>query len=282
MKAKFYNAVRNGACVGDGTVGALVDWVEKYVNVIFPENGIEYWSDQAFGGSNALPRGALLPVDGAGDESAHHVACYVRGGTNEGHIINVLLYLRNDTYKSVTWAKTFGSSEECWQICAALTDALEDILFFKEIPEIVDMADKVPRQHRWHRETNLTEEITISSTMSSLKVATCSGLVLDSRSWVNKGENAHFYVESRVKDWQTVLTNTKCHFKMATERRVIVDDLPGYLITDRGVEGNEGMYVLPPDGNELDDRTWLGYYKTPGAAIQAARQHRDAQARKAA
>ena len=50
-------------------------------------------------------------------------------------------------------------------------------------------------------------------------------------------------------------------------------DLPGYVISKRGVDV-EGFYVLPPGGNELDDRTYLGYFPNADAAITASRDHK--------
>lgn len=53
------------------------------------------------------------------------------------------------------------------------------------------------------------------------------------------------------------------------------EDLPGYSISNRGVEGTTGFYVLPPGGNPLDDRDYIGYFKTDMDALVAARKHRD-------
>ena len=50
----FFHASNRGHVIGNGTVGALVTWLEKYVNVVFPENGIEYFSDGRFEGKHSL------------------------------------------------------------------------------------------------------------------------------------------------------------------------------------------------------------------------------------
>ena len=50
-------------------------------------------------------------------------------------------------------------------------------------------------------------------------------------------------------------------------------DLPGYVFSRRGLGASSpGFYVLPPYGNPLDDRDWLGYYSAD-MAIEAARLH---------
>ena len=61
---KFFNAVKNGSTIGKGTVGELVRWIEAYVNVLFPDNGIDYWSDHKFGGGSSLKHEDPVPAVG--------------------------------------------------------------------------------------------------------------------------------------------------------------------------------------------------------------------------
>ena len=49
----FFNATCKANVVGDGTVGATITWLEKFINVLFPDNGIEYWSDNSMGRARA-------------------------------------------------------------------------------------------------------------------------------------------------------------------------------------------------------------------------------------
>lgn len=214
---KFFNAVTKAKAIGDGTVGDLVDWLERLINVLFPENGIEYWSDQRHNGADALKRFQKVPGNGCSDEDVHHPYCYVRQGGCEGRIIEVGFYLRGDSYKSLTWIKTFGNEDECWLIARALSHVLDSIWGYEEVPEIVAMADKMPRGQRWHRETSLTDEVSVVVTPYSLTVKTDKGMVLDNRTWAGEGANAKFYVEARRKDWETVLTNMKATFKVVQE-----------------------------------------------------------------
>lgn len=279
---KFFNATRKASMIGDGTVGDLVDWIEKLVNILFPDNGIEYWADNHHGGVNALKRFQPVPGVGSADQHIHHVACYVRQGNCEGKVIEVALYLRNGTTMSLSWAKTFGSCDESWLIARAIDAALNNILFWHEVPEIVDMADKLPRQQNWHRKTNLRETVTLAATSRKLVVATASGIVLDHRDWSEKGDNAKFCVEALLLDWKTVLANMKASFVESAEKREVIDELPGYLFTDRGVEGCTGVYVLPPGGRANFDVDWLGFFPNIDAAVAAATGHRDKQQKKAA
>ena len=274
MKSRFFNAVTKAPFVGDGTVGDLVDWLETYVNVLFPENGAEYFADYRHGGSNCLKRFQKVPLSVCTDEGFHHEAVYVREG-NESKIIEVSLYLRNDIYKSLTFVKMYGPVEDTWMVARALSEVLHSICTWEEIPELVDMARKLPKKYSSSRESSLSEEVLICASSHTLTVTTASGLVLDSRSWKEDGSNAHFSVEPRVKDWITVLTNMKVRFKVQKETVIGVRDLPGYLITDRGVEGCTGLYVLPPGLNPDDDRNYLGFFVNQDLAIAAARQHKD-------
>jgi hypothetical protein len=275
MTQKYFCSVKPGKQIGDGTVGDLVDWLEIYVNLLFPENGIEYFSDNRHGGPNALKRFQPVPVSGSKPEDVHHVVCYVRPGSCEGRIIEIALYLRDDTFKSVVWMKTFGSSEESWEIAHAIDAALNQILFWYETPEIVEMGLKLPKEQKWRRETSLAEEVIMSVTADAIKVATASGTVFDDRSWRNEDRNAKFYVEPRLRDWEKVLTNMKARYRVVKETRLVIPDCPGYVISDRGVEGCNGYYLLPPGGNPNDDRDYVGYFFMEANAIKAAQLHRD-------
>jgi len=175
--------------------------------------------------------------------------------------------------KSLTSIKMFGSEGDAWLIARSISTVLDSISFYHELPEIVEMADKIPRRHSWHRETSLTEAVLIAATSNSLSVVTSCGLVLDHRDWADMGDNAKYYVASRVADWKIALTNMKVGYTESPERRVFIDDLQGYTLSNRGVEGIEGLYVLPPCGNPLDDRDYLGYFKTDAEATSAARAH---------
>lgn len=275
MRSVFFNAVTSQSVVGDGTVGDLVDWLEKYVNIIFPDNGIEYWADQRLSGHNSLKRFQKVPLADGSDDGIHHVACYPRHGTCEGTIIEVALYLRSDVFKSLTWIKSFGSLDECWTIARAIGDALSSILCWSKCPEIVEMAGKLPKANSWHRHTSLTEEVEIHSTSEHLTVTTPSGIVFDDRSWKDKGLYAHHDVEARVKDWKSVLTAMKVRFTLTNETHFVVDDLPGYVFSNRGVEGCSGVYVFPPGKDKHDDRQYLGYFVKHDEAIAAARSHKE-------
>lgn len=273
----FFNAVEPGKQIGDGTVGALLDWLEQYIYVLFPENGIEYWADNRQRSKTNLLRGDTVPGSYEGEERVHHCACYVRAGSNEGRIIEINLYLRSDVFRSICWMKSFGRDDECWMVARAIQAALDSIIFYHQVPQIVGLASSIPRQQKWHRTTSLTERVTIATTPHSLTVATASGTVLDSRDWSSLGGNAKYKVENYLDDWKRVLTNWKAQFDVIQARTLHADDLRGYTISNRGAEDISGYSVLPPDGNPNDDSHYIGYFKTAEKALQGARAHRDGQ-----
>ncbi len=275
MKSVFYNAAKNVSTVGDGTVGDLVDWLEKYVNAVFPENGIEFFSDDRSVGSGDLKRFQKVPICDGSRDGIHHIACYVREGACEGHIIEIAFYLHNDTYKALCWMKSFGSPDECWLIARAIYEVLHSLLAWNECSLIVDMAEMLPRTYKSCRQTSLQEEVLVCATSNTLKVCTASGHLFADLSFAREGSNAHFHVEALVKDWVTVLTNMKARFRVQKERITGVRDLPGYLFTDRGVEECSGVYVLPPGGNPVDDRDYIGFFPDMERAIASARTHKE-------
>jgi len=238
MSTKFFHAVTHSGKVESGTVGALADWLEQYANVLFPNNSIEYWA-----ATDNIKREAILPVVSSKETGIHHVACYPRTGSSEGRILEVGLYLRNSTIQSVGWAKTFGGADETWMIARAISDALEEIFYWGNIPEIVDMANKMPRKYSWDRKTSLQENVIMQVSEDAIKVSTPSGLVLDDRNWSEHGKAAKHYVEARANDWTTVLTNLNVHFiKQETRENINITPIGSHDTTYRGKE------ALHPEG----------------------------------
>lgn len=275
MKKNFFNAVNPGAAIGDGTAEQLTSWLERFVNVLFPENGIDYWSEQKFLGPDSLKSNDLVPTAACSTTGVNHVACYARPRGSEGRFIEVGLFMHTQRMQYFTFAKSFGSDEECWQIARAVAAALDSIIFSHEIPAIVEMSDRIPRDHKWLRETNLTQPVRVILSPTKLYIATSAGVVLENRDFQSEGANGKFHVQAIWEDWQLVLKNTKTESVVVRENQLMVDDLPGYIISDRGVPDCSGLYVLPPGGNPNDDRDYLGYFHMQDTAIKAARLHRD-------
>ena len=272
---KFFNAVRPGMHIGDGTTRALVLWIERYINVLFPDNGIEYWAEHRFGEPDAFKFDDPAPTAARQGQAAHlHVACYVRHG-GEANIIEVAFFTQPNNMKYLTFAKCFGDDDESWKIAQAVSTALDSIVYCHEIPEIVDMAEKLPRKFSWMRETTLIEEVGIYATPSSLNISAPKFGLIDNKDWATEGANARFSVQAYLQDWKTVLESMGAKFSVQEDRIVHAVDLPGYTISDRAVPDCAGLYVLPPGSNPKDDRHYLGYFKSEETALAVARLHRD-------
>lgn len=187
------------------TAGDLVNWIEQYVKLLFPQSGIEYWYDNRHTKTGYKPFSAL-PGTKDNSEDLHHVACYVSKGSCEGRLIYVTLALRDEQMRSLTTVKTFGKEDECHQIASAITEALDHIFFNREKPLLLDFAKRVPRTRTsWCYETSLNEKVLLTFDDTSIVVKTESGTTLYEQSFDDQGQNARFNVDSQRVDWSKVL-----------------------------------------------------------------------------
>lgn len=209
MKSQFFGAV--SPLSEAFTVASLTAWLERYVNAIDPDNAVEYWS---CGNSPLSLKGSAdLPAR----DTVINVMVSVNRGSSEGFRLRANLMIRGadgqHTVRELCGAKVFGRAADAWRIAHAVSDALESIFDWGELPEVVAIADAVPRSHSWMRETSLAEGVIIAVTESRLRVATQSGShVLDDRDFSQFGVNAKYAIEPRLADWKTVLTNMKATF----------------------------------------------------------------------
>jgi len=271
----LFNAFTNNVFTGQGAAGELQKWLEKMVNILFPQNGIEYWSDNRGRERPHLKPFQELPRAGRGSEDVDHAVGYVRLGRSEGRMIEVGLMLNGGVFQSLAWAKSFGPEDECWQIARACTKALEHIFLFEEVPAIVQLSEKLPRRYAGSREVAVAGKVTIAVEPSAFTVTAANGLALDRQDFPGNREVAAHHINAYVKDWCTVLANLNVEHEVIQDVRLVVPDLPGYLFTSRGAGENAGFYVLPPGGDKNIDPQYLGFYLNADMAIAAARKHRD-------
>jgi hypothetical protein len=209
---KHYHYLVQGV-VGDGTAAELVRWIEDFVTVLFPGNGIEYWSNNEFtkGVKGYLRLDAQVPKASAAETGLHHVGCYVRYGTNEGRIIEVSLYCRNGDFINLCWAKSFGSSEECWSIAALLSEALNDMLGSGLVPHLVELWRTLPREHKGSTRCNLPGTVRLEY---AEKVVTLWHNEVPVRRDVFIGPVAYVNARDCVRDWTKVLSVAKCNWHL--------------------------------------------------------------------
>lgn len=181
------------------TAGRLVEWLERYVNALFPDNGAESWYvPRGCGDDGFLGNEAPLP------ERVHHVACYVTQGSNEGHYIYIELCAGSGESRRVATVKSFGGADECWSIARLCSEALTAVFWFGEQPQIVEFWLKLPRNQSWHRQTTLTGEVRLRRIGLDLaQILDSAGTEIDARRF--QGGNAGLAREAFLADWATLL-----------------------------------------------------------------------------
>lgn len=187
-----------------GTAGELMTWIERLVNALHPNNGVEYWaaavSDYDKEASPNLRSTDTLP------ERIDYPAVFVRQGRSEGHILDVGLVERSGQYRRLFWAKVFGARAQSWGMAKTISEALEVVLLDQVQSVIPDLWDKLPKgSWSYRRHTTLTGHYQVIADLtqdgaSTVVVQHASGQVIDRQAF-ERDYQASWYA----KDWMTVL-----------------------------------------------------------------------------
>lgn len=183
-----------------GTAGALAQWLEQYIDALFPQSGVESWyvANRYPDMKSFLARDDVLP------DSVHHVACCAADGSNEGRYIYIGLVDEDSRYRQVAAVKSFGSAEECWAIARACSEALTLVFHFHEQPVFRELWLKLPRAQSWHRTTTLTGEVRLRGVGSNrLEVIAADGTPIDEIAF--SGPAAGAKRKAYAEDWATLL-----------------------------------------------------------------------------
>jgi len=84
-----------------------------------------------------------LCESGNSQNGFHHVAAYAYTGGSEGERVVVDLRLRDGTSVNLATAKTFGN--DSWEIARSVSEAIESLYSYKELPLIVDLWRSLPK-----------------------------------------------------------------------------------------------------------------------------------------
>ncbi len=181
------------------SAGQLVEWLERYVNALYPDNGIENWYiPRPSGGEAHFGREDLLPG------CVHHIASYVSPGSNEGHYIYIGLVIPDGRTKQLTAVKSFGGADECWAIARLCSEALTAMFWFGEMPRFVELWLKLPRDQSWHRRTSLIGEVRLRRLgMDRADLLGPDGAEIDARRFPEP--NAALSRDAYLADWATLL-----------------------------------------------------------------------------
>lgn len=183
-----------------GTTGTLAQWLEQYINALFPESGIESW----YVPKRYADMGSCLAGDDVLPECVHHVACCAADGANEGRYIYIGVIEREARYRQVAAVKSFGSAEECWAIARACSEALTFVFLFHEQPVFRELWLKLPRTQSWHRNTSLAGEVRLRSIgPDRLDVIAADGTLIDESAFSEPAAGAKR--DACAEDWATLL-----------------------------------------------------------------------------
>lgn len=205
MKNKHFNAVRRGT-FGGQSASVLQQWIQRYIKALFPEWEFYWWNtNERSDSAHCLKPGAVLPAMGCDSGAIAHFACYVHSGSNEGEMVEVAFVLRTGQMLNLMTGKSFQTREECCLMATAIETALDHIFGYHEIPEIVDLAAKIPRKYSWGGESRLAGPVQVQVGDRTLKVIDASGLVLDDRDFDHVEGTAKYAIEAYAKDWRRLL-----------------------------------------------------------------------------
>lgn len=185
---------------------SLLDWLERYVKAIFPDHCIDYWSN----GRNIDASDRPLPSIHAAD-GYKHTASYVAPG-GEASIIHVGLMLKNGSIQTIGRAKSFGSNEQNWLIARSISEALESMYLYNEMPEIIGIVEKLPIKSI---DKDYQQELWIGYDQECLAVVesgTERELVRYDFSCQGNQNASQYSMEPYLKDWRLTLNRFHIRF----------------------------------------------------------------------
>jgi len=202
MRKQF--EITKSQMVGEMTVNALQDYLKKYISLQYPDSGIDYWSGQIEG----LDK--LLPARGSDDNTYHHTAAYARDGHSEGRIIELRLILRDGSTQEIARAKSFGNAAECWDIAQSMSDVVDGLYCFDELPMAVDFAAHLPMKPDRIKMDGDYRQHTLGLEIDALGVNVMFDNALIDRITVPDDHAElykQYYINAAVQDWERIATN---------------------------------------------------------------------------
>lgn len=275
MKSPFFKSTTSSQNVL-ADIASLRQFLSDYINIIYPNIDIDYWSDDKYLEA-AYRNNHPLPTTGNNAKDVREVAAYSVKGGSEGYRVRVFLQLNDGTHQFLASCKVFGTAKDSWDIAIAVSEVLENLIFLQRIPNLVAMHAMLPRKNKRDIDSTLDSPVILSQSSSSLLICTLTGFVIDIIDLKYDGFTSSQDIENYRQDWEYVLGINGVQFSVQNQKVYPFIDLPGYIISDRGVPDITGAYVLPPNGNPHDDRDYLGYFKTIDEAVAACKAHQSAQ-----
>lgn len=121
------------------TASDFVDWAASYLEAIQP-----FWQPEYLVDTRDYQRGQVKirtmpdPED-CSDAGFRNPVCYVHQGRSEGYLLQVGYKDRGGKYHELAFAKYLGDPECAWEGARALSEALDSIYGYGEMPMLVDL-----------------------------------------------------------------------------------------------------------------------------------------------
>jgi hypothetical protein len=187
----------------------LSTWLEKYIDAVVPNNGIEYWTE-----FSKLRPNVRFPIWNAAQQvDFKHFAVYQQIGSSEGILIDVVVKFTDLSAKPIARLKTFANEKIAAQIIAALNHAISDIGFYRVQPIMDEIDALIPRERSFDQNTNYQGVFVLSVTNSKLVVSLGSQQVLADYDFSSSVDSACF-VNQYLTDWLLMLKRRNCRFKL--------------------------------------------------------------------
>jgi hypothetical protein len=182
------------------TISDLAKFLKTYIDLQFPKNSIDYWSDYPHARHELLTPGTRANFS--------HVACSVYSGGSEGQYVDMRLILSGDEGRSqlITRVKCLGDdSEQCWAMARAASEVIETLYIQDALPRLVEFAEALPGKP-WEMEGKGIKFLLSGPAESCLDIDV-DGEVIAVYDFADKGNAARHYIEQYHADWKRLATN---------------------------------------------------------------------------
>jgi len=191
----FFRATKKQ--VANIPISALAEYLQKFINTVFPENNICYWETN-------------FPVNHMAEFyiglAFNHAACYVKSSIGADEVIDIRIALGSDRFQQVIRAKSRGESDENWAIARAAAKVIDALYNNRELPVITDIVNALPSEYKDAR--GMSIDFLCSNTGFDVVARDQLIAVYD---MTNKGEAAGFFVDCYLKGWERLVRNSYVH-----------------------------------------------------------------------
>lgn len=212
-RVSFFHSVRSavrGADESISTLGKLREWLADFIAVTVAPGGLEYWSsytDHPYEADDR-PTAALFTQDAP----IKHAYAYAVQGSSEGYIVEMGLSYRTSPAPRLMplfWIKLLDAEDVAWRVALAISAALNSIVLWDELPQIVDFAKALPHRNGMSQAYYIScdEPLIFRSADASFSVfGERTGKCWFVHEYPPLSKTSPFYVEALRNDWIALAT----------------------------------------------------------------------------